>query len=502
MGASRRLGSVKGASDIMRRNLFGGALALGLGCALAPIAVAQQADRAADSIDLQTLRFVADPNLLDQIDPAAVTSKPVVIVPDGKIARQPRGVNIAVPPRQPEPTQALPIVVTRSPKTPATAPVAAPAASAAVTVPPPAPTANAPAAAPGKDATASWPVTLEEVHAARVAKAGAPETWPAEEIQQARARCTRILKEINAVAEMQEPIRAGSCGTPAPIKLVSIGRKPEVVLSPPAVVTCEMAEALHKWIVTGLQPLARQHLGAPVVKINKMSDYSCRNAYGRARGRLSEHGRVNALDIAGFETATGGSAMLLADWGLTERDVRQQVAAAKKEAEKREAQRIAAEIAARDNARDKHHAVSRTPQGLPPAAIGVASGAPAGGVARSTIIDDGDGPREAVTLSIAGGNNETPVRTPLDGMVGRLGGYVPKGEIVTGSVVRQTGGVSGGVAVNAAASQAGKARFLRGAHETACKLFGTVLGPEANNAHRNHLHIDMAERGARGPFCE
>lgn len=482
----------------MRRNLFGGALVLGLGCALAPVAVAQQADRAADSIDLQSLRFVADPNLLDQIDPAAVTSKPIVIVPDGKIARQPRGVNIAVPPRQPEPAQALPVVVTRSPKTPATAPVAAPAASAAVTVPPPAPTANTPAATPGKDATASWPVTLEEVHAARVAKAGAPETWPAEEIQQARARCARILKEINAVAEMQEPIRAGSCGTPAPIKLVSIGRKPEVVLSPPAVVTCEMAEALHKWIVTGLQPLARQHLGAPVVKINKMSDYSCRNAYGRARGRLSEHGRANALDISGFETATGGSAMLLADWGLTERDVRQQVAAAKKEAEKREAQRIAAEIAARDNARDKHHAVSRTPQGLPPAAIGVASGAPAGGVARSTIIDDGDGPREAVTLSIAGGNSETPVRTPLDGMVGRLGGYVPKGEIVTGSIVRQTGGV----AVNAAASQAGKARFLRGAHETACKLFGTVLGPEANNAHRNHLHIDMAERGARGPFCE
>ncbi|MFM2421826.1 MAG: hypothetical protein RL291_356, partial [Pseudomonadota bacterium] len=40
----------------------------------------------------------------------------------------------------------------------------------------------------------------------------------------------------------------------------------------------------------------------------------------------------------------------------------------------------------------------------------------------------------------------------------------------------------------------GRARFLHGAHATACKIFGTVLGPEANNAHRNHFHLDMASR--------
>jgi hypothetical protein len=36
--------------------------------------------------------------------------------------------------------------------------------------------------------------------------------------------------------------------------------------------------------------------------------------------------------------------------------------------------------------------------------------------------------------------------------------------------------------------------FLRGAHHAACRIFGTVLGPEANRAHRNHFHLDMAER--------
>jgi hypothetical protein len=46
----------------------------------------------------------------------------------------------------------------------------------------------------------------------------------------------------------------------------------------------------------------------------------------------------------------------------------------------------------------------------------------------------------------------------------------------------------------------GKAQFLRAAHASACKIFGTVLGPESNEAHRNHFHLDMAMR-ASGAFC-
>ena len=47
----------------------------------------------------------------------------------------------------------------------------------------------------------------------------------------------------------------------------------------------------------------------------------------------------------------------------------------------------------------------------------------------------------------------------------------------------------------------GKMDFLRGAHQAACRIFGTVLGPEANSAHKNHFHVDMADR--RGlTICE
>ena len=48
----------------------------------------------------------------------------------------------------------------------------------------------------------------------------------------------------------------------------------------------------------------------------------------------------------------------------------------------------------------------------------------------------------------------------------------------------------------------GKTDFLRAAHHSACKLFNTVLGPEANNAHLNHFHLDMAERIKNTKICE
>lgn len=38
------------------------------------------------------------------------------------------------------------------------------------------------------------------------------------------------------------------------------------------------------------------------------------------------------------------------------------------------------------------------------------------------------------------------------------------------------------------------AAFLRELHAGACPVFGTVLGPEANDAHRDHLHVDMKAR--------
>ncbi len=45
-----------------------------------------------------------------------------------------------------------------------------------------------------------------------------------------------------------------------------------------------------------------------------------------------------------------------------------------------------------------------------------------------------------------------------------------------------------------------RAEFLHDIHDGACEIFGTSLGPDANEAHRNHFHFDMIER--RRPLCD
>jgi peptidoglycan hydrolase-like protein with peptidoglycan-binding domain len=43
--------------------------------------------------------------------------------------------------------------------------------------------------------------------------------------------------------------------------------------------------------------------------------------------------------------------------------------------------------------------------------------------------------------------------------------------------------------------------FLKSVHDDACGVFGTVLGPGADEAHKSHLHLDMKERRG-GNFCQ
>lgn len=45
---------------------------------------------------------------------------------------------------------------------------------------------------------------------------------------------------------------------------------------------------------------------------------------------------------------------------------------------------------------------------------------------------------------------------------------------------------------------AAKAAFLREVRDGACTLFATTLSPDYNAAHRDHLHLDQANRGSMG----
>jgi hypothetical protein len=48
------------------------------------------------------------------------------------------------------------------------------------------------------------------------------------------------------------------------------------------------------------------------------------------------------------------------------------------------------------------------------------------------------------------------------------------------------------------AEKGSKAHFLREVRNDACGVFATVLSPDYNDAHRDHLHLDQASRGEMG----
>src|SRR5262245_22073310 len=93
---------------------------------------------------------------------------------------------------------------------------------------------------------------------AATSSSGAPEQhleWSAQDIELAQARCAILLRGLEVVAVPATPWREGSeCGTPAPMQLISVGKgQQQVMLSPPATLTCDMIAALHQWVQRDLQ---------------------------------------------------------------------------------------------------------------------------------------------------------------------------------------------------------------------------------------------------------
>jgi hypothetical protein len=293
-----------------------------------------------------------------------------------------------------------------------------------------------------------------------------PDAWSDAEIADARARCTAILQRIHAVALPHAAIRDGACGAPAPIELISIGQNPEVALSPPAIVRCDLAEQLVNWLENDVQPLARKHFKSEIVRIETMSSYECRNAYGRKTTKLSEHALANALDIGGFITASAANAEVLDDWGKPQREIAEEAAAQKNAAAEAAAKTVEAGGA------------GNPAQAALPSAVPSTAGAAVAGLVRSTIID--------------GAPNSTDIPKTSVSDASRLGGPTAR-PAKMGSTARKTPFFAGAGHPIDNPDPEMKA-FLHEAHDAACQIFGTTLGPEANADHRNHFHVDMAPR--------
>jgi hypothetical protein len=177
-----------------------------------------------------------------------------------------------------------------------------------------------------------------------------------------------------------------------------------------------------------------------VARLRNASGYSCRN-----------HAFGNAVDIAGFITADGRTIDVARHWGPTQRDLR-------------EAERIAA---------------ARAKEGKKDTADAVASKGP-------TRRDSGIS-QKASDKRREKGRKDVPVQTSEAQRPGRSITDAKTVPVVKAAMEERKDSPEG--------------NFLRRLHKGACSVFGTVLGPEANEAHRDHFHFDLATR-RRSAYCE
>jgi len=238
-------------------------------------------------------------------------------------------------------------------------------------------------------------------------------------------------------------MKQGQCGTPTPLVLHSLGAAAKVRFSPAPRMNCRLAASLARWVDTVLQPTAREVLGSRITRIVGASSYACRNVYNKPDLPLSEHATGNAVDIVGFVTADGRTIYVVKGWGPTERDIA---------AAQRKSKQI--EEAAKATANKKKNDASRTPAD-PAASTPITANAAADG--------------EKASVHKAALNVREDKGLPV----------VPATATLT-------------------AAKTIESTFLKRLHKGACGVFGTVLGPEANEAHHDHFHFDAKERKGRG----
>jgi len=140
------------------------------------------------------------------------------------------------------------------------------------------------------------------------------------------ARLTRAERKAHKAAGIGKVCRnkrlIGKEVPPVPGKLRGCGIKKGAIklyevdgvkLSTPAVMTCDTANALEKWVDKGLKKSVRS-FGGGAREIKVAAGYSCRTRNNRPGAKISEHGKGKAIDISAITLKSGETISVLKDW--------------------------------------------------------------------------------------------------------------------------------------------------------------------------------------------
>ncbi|MCK9908986.1 extensin family protein [Microbacteriaceae bacterium K1510] len=118
--------------------------------------------------------------------------------------------------------------------------------------------------------------------------------------------CNLRLAKIAAIDPMPRLIGPGACGGGDIVRLdaVLLGDNKRVTLKPAPYLRCPMAEQLALWVRDEAVPRTAA-LGAALQAVETYDDFECRGRNRQTGGKLSEHGKANAIDVRGLTLADG-----------------------------------------------------------------------------------------------------------------------------------------------------------------------------------------------------
>jgi hypothetical protein len=327
--------------------------------------------------------------------------------------------------------------------------------------------------------------------------------WTEAEIDAATAKCKTLLTGDPLDYEMLPPIKEGLCGTPAPVLLRAVGHDPKVALDPPATLSCPMADTLGEWLRNTVQPKATALFGRSVVKIQNASSYVCRNRYNGTNTLLSEHALANAFDVSQFVLANGTRITVLDHWP--------RVATTPPPSESNTASAAtngSAKQKGSDRGRDIFTpAKAESPPSKPRIATEPNSASGDATASSNPFVEPKVAARDEGAVANADTSSAAPEEAteedPASDHARMTNPFEePKdrgGDAATPAKVESTTPPPPSVAVEPAPDA--KSEFVTFLFEDACRHFGTVLGPNANAAHKDHFHLDMKKR-RKSNFCE
>lgn len=133
----------------------------------------------------------------------------------------------------------------------------------------------------------------------------------AAEPSRATRQCFADLSSANVrFSPLPDRDFGGGCVLTGTVQLIDFG----VPTTNLTAMACPLSRTFVAWVRHGVVPAAQEILGSPVVKVESMGTYACRNRVGTASTRLSEHALGNAVDVSAFVLRDGRRITIKDDW--------------------------------------------------------------------------------------------------------------------------------------------------------------------------------------------